>query len=512
MLLNEVMSTSTRVAATTKRLEKLALLVELLRRLSPDEVPIAVSYLAGEMRQGRVGVGWAMLRDARPDHAAAEPALTLLDVDTTLDQLASVKGAGSNKERGRLLHELLARGTREEQDFLGRLIFGELRQGALEGVMLDAIARAADVPAASVRRAHLIAGDLVAVASAALTGGAPALAQFSIQLFRPLQPMLADSAEDVGDALQQLGTGAFEYKLDGARIQVHKAGDEVRVYTRQLNEVTGSVPELIERVRALPAHELVLDGEAIALRESGLPQPFQVTMRRFGRRLDVDRLRNELPLQPFFFDLIYADGEALIDLPSAERFERLNAAVPSDLLVPRRITDSAEEANAFLAAARTAGHEGLVGKSLDAPYDAGRRGSSWLKVKFTETLDLVVLAAEWGSGRREGWLSNLHLGARDPKNGGFVMLGKTFKGLTDTLLEWQTKEFLAREIMRDAHVVHVKPELVVEIAFDDVQASSRYPGGVALRFARVKRYRPDKRAEDADTIDTVRALHHRSAG
>jgi DNA ligase-1 len=378
--------------------------------------------------------------------------------------------------------------------------------------MLDAIGRAASVPAAAVRRAHLMAGDLVAVAAAALTEGEAGLASFRVQLFRPLQPMLADSAEDVGTALSQLGRGAFEYKLDGARIQVHKSGNEVRVFTRNLNDVTASVPELVQRVSALPVRELVLDGEALALRPGGLPQPFQITMKRFGRKLDIERSSVDMPLQPFFFDLLQLDGQTLIDEPGEARFGALQASVPAELVIPRTVTTDPAEADAFLQAARAAGHEGIVAKSLAAPYDAGRRGSSWLKVKFTETLDLVVLAAEWGHGRRSGWLSNLHLGARDPKNGGFVMLGKTFKGLTDALLEWQTAEFLKRELGRDEWVVHVKPELVVEIAFDDIQASPRYPGGVALRFARVKRYRPDKPAAEADTIERVRAIYARRNG
>ena len=512
MLMNELVTVSQRVAGTSKRNEKLALLSEVLRRLDPHEVAIGVSYLSGSVRQGRIGVGWAMLRDAQPDHAADDPSLTLGEVDATLERIGQVRGAGSTRERARLLSELFSRATKDEQDFLGRLIFGELRQGALEGIMVDAVARAANVPLATVRRAHLMAGDLVAVATAALTAGESALGEFGVQLFRPLQPMLAQSAEDVSDALTQLGRGAFEYKLDGARIQVHKQGADVRVYSRTLHDVTSSVPELVEAVQALPARELVLDGEAIALRENGFPQPFQTTMRRFGRKLDVERLRHELPLRPFFFDLLQLDGETFIDRPGSERFAALSGLAPEQLVIPRQVIDDAAAASAFLESARAAGHEGLVAKALDAPYDAGRRGSSWLKVKFTETLDLVVLAVEWGHGRRQGWLSNLHLGARDPRNGGFVMLGKTFKGLTDQMLEWQTREFLQREIGRDEWTVHLRPEVVVEIAFDDIQASPRYPGGVALRFARVKRYRPDKPASAADTIDRVMDLYKLRSG
>ena len=512
MLLHQLVETSGKVAGTSRRLEKVAHLAELLRRLEPSEIAIAVSYLSGYLRQGRIGIGWAVLRDAKPDHAAESPALTLLETDAIFDRLTAVRGAGSTRERGRLLHELLAQATTDEQEFLGRLIFGELRQGALEGIMLDAIARAAAVPAPAVRRAHLMAGDLLAVAAAALTEGEAGLAAFRVQLFRPLQPMLADSAEDVGSALTQLGRGALEYKLDGARIQVHKSGADVRVFTRNLNDVTESVPELVQRIRALPARELVLDGEAIALRPNGMPQPFQVTMSRFSRKLEVARNVEHMPLQPFFFDLLQLDDQTLLDEPGETRFDALRTALPSEIIIPRQVTADPVEGEAFLQSARAAGHEGIVAKALDAHYDAGRRGSSWLKVKFTETLDLVVLAAEWGHGRRHGWLSNLHLGARDPHTGSFVMLGKTFKGLTDALLEWQTTEFLKRELGRDQWTVHVKPELVVEIAFDDIQASPRYPGGLALRFARVKRYRPDKQAGEADTIDRVREIYVRRNG
>ena len=512
MLLQDVADTSTKVAATTKRLEKIAHLVDLLRRLQPPEIPIAVSYLSGYLRQGRIGIGWSSLRDAQPDHAADTPSLTLIEVDAAFDRLGAISGAGSTRERARVLHELLSRATSVEQEFLGKLIFGELRQGALEGIMLDAIARAAQVPMPAVRRAHLMAGDLVAVATAALTSGEAGLSAFGVELFRPLQPMLADTAEGIDDALERLGQGAFEYKLDGMRVQVHKSGDDVRIYSRALNNMTASKPELVARVRALPARELILDGEVITLRENGLPQPFQVTARRFGRKVDLERIGQENPLLPFFFDAIYLEGETLLDQPGEARFAALQKVVPAQFVIPRKITSDLAEAEEFLRSARKAGHEGVVAKALQAPYDAGRRGSSWLKVKFTETLDLVVLAAEWGHGRRSGWLSNLHLGARDPHNGGFVMLGKTFKGLTDAMLEWQTAEFLKREIGRDEWTVHVRPDLVVEIAFDDIQASPRYPGGLALRFARVKRYRPDKRAEETDTIERVRQIYAQRNG
>jgi DNA ligase-1 len=405
-----------------------------------------------------------------------------------------------------MLHELLARCTHDEQEFIARLVLGELRQGALEGVMVEAIARAADAPASVVRRALMFSGALPEIATAALSEGREGLAGFSIRLFRPVQPMLAGTAEEVGKALDRFETAELEYKLDGARVQVHRAGDEVRVYTRRLNDVTAAVPELVERVRTLPVREIILDGETLAFRGDGVPHPFQVTMSRFGRRLDVERLRHKLPLEAFYFDLLYLDGAGLTDLPARERVEALSQVLPTDLLIPRTMTGDPEEAQAFLGSALAAGHEGIMAKALDAPYEAGRRGKSWLKLKPAHTLDLVVLAAEWGSGRRRGWLSNLHLGARDPVGGGFVMLGKTFKGLDDQTLAWQTKRLQELEVARDDYTVYVRPELVAEIAFDGVQASRRYPGGLTLRFARMKRYRLDKSAADADTIDAVRAF------
>lgn len=497
---------SGRVAETGSRIAKRDAIAACLRAAAPGEIEAIVGFLAGEARQGRLGIGYATLSELRLGAASPSPSLTLSEVDDALARIATTRGKGAAGERARELGVLFARATRAEQDFLVRLLVGELRQGALEGVMLEAIAAAAGVPVGEVRRAAMFAGDLGAVARAALVAGASGLARFSIQLLQPVQPMLAQPAKDIGDALVRLGTAAFEWKLDGARVQVHKAGDDVRVYTRSLNDVTGAVPEIVEAVRAAPARELILDGEAIALAPGGAPQPFQVTMRRFGRKLNVERLRAELPLAGFFFDVLRRDDEALVDRPARERFAALGEALPSRLVVPRLVTSDAAEAGAFYEQALRRGHEGVMAKAVDAPYEAGNRGSSWLKVKRTHTLDLVVLAAEWGHGRRRGWLSNLHLGARDPA-GGFVMLGKTFKGLTDELLEWQTRELLARAIARDEHTVHVRPELVVEIAFNDLQASPQYAGGLALRFARVKGYRTDKRAEEADTIDAVRALY-----
>jgi len=511
MLLADLVATSLRVADTRSRSAKIAALADLLRRLGPEEIDPAVSWLSGHLRQGRIGLGGAAVRDARPGTLAAEPSLTIGEVDATFERIAGVSGAGSTAERGRLLSGLLARATQPEQDFLIRLIFGELRQGALAGLMAEALAAAAEVPADEVRRALMLAGELPAVARAVLTEGRPALARFHLQLFRPLQPMLAQPAGDVSDALEKLGEAAFELKFDGARVQVHKEGGAVRVYSRRGNEVTHAVPELVETVRALPAERIVLDGEVIALKPGGAPWPFQVTMRRFGRKLDVERSRAELPLTPFFFDILHLDGGDLLDRPAAERFAALAEAAPG-LTVPRLVTADPEAADEFFADALRRGHEGLMAKAVDAPYEAGRRGASWLKIKPAHTLDLVVLAAEWGHGRRSGWLSNLHLGARDPDNGGFVMLGKTFRGLTDETLAWQTKRFQEIALATDGWVVHLRPEIVVEIAFSDVQESPQYPAGMALRFARVKRYRDDKPAAEADTLGAVQEIYRRATG
>ena len=505
MRLADLVATSRRVAETRSRSEKVAALADLLRRLAPEEIDVAVAWLSGNLRQGRIGLGGAAIREARPGTAAGEPALTLGEVDATFERIAATTGAGSTAARVGLLGELLARATREEQEFLIRLIFGELRQGALAGLMAEALAAAAAVPAGDVRRALMLAGELPAVARAVLVEGRAGLDRFRLELLRPLQPMLASPAGDVSEALERLGEAAFELKLDGARVQVHKAGEEIRVFSRRGNDVTNAVPELVETVQALPARQAILDGEVIALRPDGAPLPFQVTMRRFGRKLDVARLRGELPLTPFFFDVLHLDGEDLLDRPAGERFAALGAAVPG-LTVPRLVTADAEAADAFFADALERGHEGMMAKALDAPYEAGRRGFSWLKIKPAHTLDLVILAAEWGHGRRQGWLSNLHLGARDPDHGGFVMLGKTFKGLTDERLAWQTKKLQEIALGTDGWTVHVRPELVVEVAFSDVQESPQYPAGMALRFARVKAYREDKTAAEADTIGTVRRI------
>ena len=506
MRLSELVETSQRVAAAAGRLEKIDLLAGALRRIEPEEIGIGVAFLSGVLRQGRIGVGPAAIGAAAATAAAESATLSLREADALLGQVAAARGSGSARARERLLRELFGRATREEQPFLARLLYGELRQGALEGLMAEAVARAAELPADEIRRAVMVEGELGPVARAALTRGRAGLSAFQVRLLRPLQPMLASPAADLAEALETFGRAAFEYKLDGARIQVHRAGDEVRVFSRQLNEVSAALPELIEAARALPGRELILDGEAIALRPDGRPQPFQITMRRFGRKLEVESLRGALPLRCFFFDCLYLDGQSLIDRPAEERFAALEAATPGGLAIPRLVTAEPDAAAAFLRAALDAGHEGVMAKSLQAPYGAGSRGRDWLKLKPVHTLDLVILAAEWGHGRRRGWLSNLHLGARDPSSGQFVMLGKTFKGLTDAMLRWQTEKLLALETERDRATVYVRPELVVEVSFNDVQTSPHYPAGLALRFARVKRFRPDKRAAEADTVERVRAL------
>jgi DNA ligase-1 len=507
--LSELAETSRQVSATSRRLEKIDAIARLLRNVAQDEVALAVRFLSGETGQTKLGVGPAAIVAARPGHAAPAATLRLSDVDGVLERVASTTGSGSTAQRKRLLHDLLSRATAPEQDFLMRLLFGELRQGALEGLMQEAIARAAGVALAEVRRAAMVAGGLAPVAAAALSQGVAGLRRFSLKLFQPLLPMLAQPAADVDDAMAQLQNAALDWKLDGARVQVHKAGDDVRIYSRSLNDVSAAVPEVVDALRAVPADTLILDGETIALGPGGAPQPFQVTMRRFGRRLGVEEARAALPLSVFFFDVLHRDGQDLLDRPAQERFSALESAVPPQLLVPRMVTTDPAAAQTFLDDALAHGHEGIMAKSLAAPYEAGGRGSSWLKIKQAHTLDLVILAAEWGHGRRRGTLSNLHLGARDPASGAFVMLGKTFKGLTDAMLAWQTQALLQREVARDAGTVYVRPELVVEIAVNDIQESPRYPAGMALRLARVKGYRPDKSAAQADTVETVRALFER---
>jgi len=501
MLLERVVDTSRRVTGTSRRLEKIDLIAALLRQAALGEIETIVAFLSGFARQGKIGVGYGALRDlgATPAESAT---LTLADVEAAFDEMAR----SVPKRRRELLHETMARATAAEQAFLRALILGEVRQGALEGVMLDALAKASGTRPERVRRAAMMAGDASRVARAAMAEGEAGLARFDVELMRPVQPMLAQTAEDAGEAISQLGQAAFEYKFDGARVQVHRASGDVRVFSRALNDVTAAAPEIVEAVRALPGGDLILDGEALALAPDGRPLPFQVTARRFGRKLDLERMRAELPLTPFWFDLLYADGQSIMDEPQHRRFEALSQLAPVVMIVPHLVTASAEEAEAFVRGALDRGHEGVMAKSLDAAYVAGARGQSWLKIKHAHTLDLAILAAEWGSGRRRGWLSNLHLGARDTEKGGFAMLGKTFKGLTDEMLAWQTTELLKAEIGRDEYTIYVEPRLVAEIAFNEIQVSPRYASGMALRFARVKRYRQDKTAAEADTVETVRRI------
>ncbi len=499
VLLTEIAETSRAVAATSARLAKRELLADCLRRTDPDEVAITVAYLSGELPQRQIGVGWAALRE-RPD-PAAEPTLTVAETDAAFTAIGQVSGKGSVATRKALLSELFARATAEEHGFLLRLLSGELRQGALDGVMADAIAAAAKVPAADVRRAVMFRGSLGAVAGVALTSGREGLGDFGLEVGRPVKPMLAASAPSVEAALEKVTPAAVEWKLDGIRVQAHVLDGEVRLFTRTLDDITDRLPEAVAALAALPVRAAVFDGELIALREDGRPHPFQVTSARVASR----GAGQSVPLSVFLFDVLHLDGADLIDRTGAERDEALTRVVPAPLRMPRLVTSSTEEAAAFSQDALAHGHEGVLVKSLDTPYTAGRRGAGWIKVKPRHTLDLVVLAVEWGHGRRQGKLSNLHLGARDPETGGFVMLGKTFKGLTDAMLDWQTEHLLALEDSRSDWTVHVRPELVVEIAFDGVQRSTRYPGGLALRFARVLRHRPDKPASEADTIDSVRA-------
>ncbi|MGV0066388.1 ATP-dependent DNA ligase [Mycobacterium colombiense] len=509
MLLIDVATTSTDVGSTSSRLTKVACIAGLLTRAAPDAAVVAVivSWLSGELRQRQIGVGWAALRSRPPP--ATDPSLTVAGVDAAFSEIGAVSGKGAQARRAALLDALFAAATDTEQTFLVRLLGGELRQGALAGIMADAVAKAAGIPAAAVQRAAMLGGDLPAVAAAALSGAASALDAFTLRVGRPVGPMLAQTATGVADAIERHGGPTmFEAKLDGARVQIHRAGDEVTVYTRSLDDVTARLPEVVEATLALPVDNLIADGEAIALRPDNRPHRFQVTASRFGRSVDIVAALAAQRLSVFFFDILHRDGVDLIDAPTTERLAALDALVPPAQRVDRLLTADPAQAGAFLDATLAAGHEGVMAKAPGAPYAAGRRGAGWLKVKPVHTLDLVVLAVEWGSGRRRGKLSNIHLGARDPAGGEFIMVGKTFKGMTDAMLDWQTARFTELAVGgTDGYVVRVRPEQVVEIALDGVQKSSRYPGGLALRFARVVRYRDDKGPAEADTIDAVRALY-----
>jgi DNA ligase-1 len=529
--------TSEAVSLASGRRVKIDEIAGLLRRAAPEEIPVAVAFLSGELRQRQIGVGYAALGGLLPaasgqDGGAGHEPLTLAETDSVFAEIGATVGPGSQAERRRLLGILFARATPAEQSFLTRLLAGELHQGALEGVMIEAVARAAGADASEVRRAHLLGGSLPAVAEAALSAASAArgagagdddaaaaalaaLRAFRLEVGRPLRPMLAASAPTVAAAFERISPAAVEWKIDGIRIQVHRQGPVVRVFTRTLDDITARLPEITRAVLASPAEALVLDGEAIALGPDGRAQPFQVTASRAGTQAAPGQEGPDIPLTPFFFDLLHLDRRDLIDEPASVRQALMAEVLPAEFRVPRLVTGEVAEAEAFFADAVARGHEGVVVKSLDAPYAAGRRGGEWIKVKPRHTLDLVVLAAEWGHGRRRGWLSNLHLGARDPA-GGFVMLGKTFKGLTDEMLRWQTERFLdlaeppgqrpGGDLTDARGVLRLRPEMVVEIAFDGVQSSPRYPGGLALRFARVLRYRPDKQAAEADTIDAVSAI------
>ncbi|MCK1821651.1 ATP-dependent DNA ligase [Streptomyces sp. XM83C] len=507
MLLHRLAEVSREVAATAARNRKTALLAELFREAEADDVPIVIPYLAGRLPQGRIGVGWKVL--GRPVPPAAEPSLTVREVDARLTELAGVSGPGSQAERVRLAGELMSAATETEQRFLLGLLTGEVRQGALDAVAVEGLAQATGADPAGVRRAVMLAGGLQPVAQGLLADGPAALDRFRLTVGRPVLPMLAHSASSVDEAVRKLGVCAVEEKLDGIRVQVHRDGDTVRIHTRTLDDITDRLPEVSAVVRGLAGRRFILDGEVISFGEDGRPRSFQETAGRVGSRTDVARAAAEVPVSPVFFDALSVDGRDLLDLPFAERHTVLAGLVPEPMRVRRALARGPQdiaEAERFLAETLARGHEGVVVKALDAPYSAGRRGASWLKVKPVHTLDLVVLAAEWGHGRRTGRLSNLHLGARTA-DGGWAMLGKTFKGMTDAMLAWQTERL--RELAVEEHHwgVTVRPRLVVEIAYDGLQRSTRYPAGVTLRFARVLRYREDKRPEDADTVESLLAAH-----
>ncbi|GGK83449.1 ATP-dependent DNA ligase [Streptomyces flaveus] len=510
MLFARLANVSQEVAATSARSRKIGLLAELFRDAQAEEAPIVIPYLAGRLPQGRIGIGWKVL--SRPVAPAGEPTLSVRDVDARLTALAGISGTGSQAERLRLVGELMAAATADEQRFLLGLLSGEVRQGALDAVAVEGLAEATGAPSADVRRAVMLAGSLQTVAQRLLADGQEVLDEFRLTVGRPVLPMLAHSASSVAEAIGKLGACAVEEKLDGIRVQVHRDGDDIRLYTRTLDDITDRLPELTSAARELKGERFILDGEVIAFDEDGRPKSFQDISGRVGSRVDVGTAAEALPVSPVFFDALSVDGHDLLDLPFADRHAELARLVPEPMRVRRTLvadpadSEVREAAERFLADTLKRGHEGVVLKGLDAPYSAGRRGASWLKVKPVHTLDLVVLAAEWGHGRRTGKLSNLHLGARNP-DGSFAMLGKTFKGMTDAMLVWQTERLREIAVEDNGHVVTVRPELVVEVAYDGLQKSTRYPVGVTLRFARVVRYREDKTPAEADTVEMLLAAH-----
>ena len=496
-LLADLVATSGAIAGTSSRTKKVETLADLLRRLEPDEIPIAVAFLSGAPRQGRIGIGYRTIYGIEA-RGADDPSLTIDEVDAAIDEVQGATGGGSATRRRATLEGMFGRATEPEIGFLRRLFTGELRQGALVGLMTDAIARASEVPLAIVRRALMLSGDLPQTAALALSEGEDALRGIGLEIFRPVLPMLASTSADVAEAVESFDNASVEWKLDGIRIQIHRRGDDVKIYTRNLNDITEALPGIVEVSRRLPVQQVVLDGEALWM-DFDMPGSFQDT---------VSRIDSDAPPEgvvTFLFDILHVDGEDLLDLPLQDRAARLDAVAP-ELRIPATVTSDPSAAERVLEGALDAGHEGVVIKDVTSTYAAGRRGKAWRKVKPVRTYDLVVIGAEWGHGRRQGWLSNLHLAARDPATGAFIMVGKCFKGLTDELLRWQTQALLEREIGRKGIAVSVRPELVVEIALDGVQRSTRYPGGVALRFARVKRYRDDKGAAEADTIQDLQAL------
>jgi DNA ligase-1 len=497
---------SEKLGSTSKRKEKIAIISEMLLHARGRETYLVAHYLAGSIPSGKIGIGWKTIQNALADLRISEKQLSLEEVQSYLEDLSRLEGSGSIRHKTSVLRELFVRLEETEGHFLARLLVGEVRQGALEALVLDALAKASSLPSNQIQQAFMFSGDTGAVAEAAMKGDKQSLESFGPRLFQPVSPMLAGSAEDEEEVLDRMGEASWEYKIDGARIQVHKQKEEVRIFTRNLKDVTERLPETVALARALPMKEAIFEGEAIALQEGGRPMPFQITMRRFGRILDVQKMQSQIPLFSYFFDLLFLDGEPLFALPYRERFNLLRSLFSPEHVIPHIVTADKTLARGFLLKSLESGHEGLMAKGLLSPYQAGRRGSHWLKLKPSLSLDLVILAAEWGHGRRRGWLSNIHLGARDPESGHFVMLGKTFKGLTDQMLQWMTSKLLSLEISRDNYTVYVKPELVVEIAYNNIQESPRYPGGLALRFARVKRFREDKSASEADTIQTVWSL------